>query len=414
MNPLIQTILILLVHGFCAQQSDQSLRHGIRGNANHHLDDRSLDGIADHMPSHNGVQNEPLVGHKRDDTSAGLLLSSHPSCAEDIARVCGRTGISLDNNLSVLTCVQNKEEDMHLSADCHHLMWSYKRNLTNDNHFASVAKSLCNRLITENADCLETEDEKVLSPSANLMSCLIERLVPETDVECKAFLTKMELIIFSDYRLIHKFTDFCAKDIERQKCGRIDTNSESTHSQGSTIECLEKSMDQLTDSCQHQILRIAELQSDDFHLDRSLYFACREDREKFCHRIQSGDGRVYRCLMRHKLERDLSRNCREKLFQREMLAVRDYKVAHGLAKACKQDIKTYRCREATSDQKEIRLAQILLCLENAVAKNLEVDAQCRTEMLTHRTNLLQNYNLTPDLVSDCDTYVFHTIYMPLK
>src|ERR1700679_822077 len=121
MNPLIQTILILLVHGFCAQQPDQSLRHGIRGNGNHHLDDRSLDGIPEHMPSHNGVQNEPLVSHKT-DTSGGLLLSSHPSCAEDIARLCGRTGISLDNNLSVLTCVQNKEEDMHLSPDCHHLM----------------------------------------------------------------------------------------------------------------------------------------------------------------------------------------------------------------------------------------------------------------------------------------------------
>jgi len=85
-------------------------------------------------------------------------------------------------------------------------------------------------------------------------------------------------------------------------------------------------MDKLSDKCKHQVLRIAELQSDDFHLDRPLYFACREDREKFCHRIQSGEGKVYRCLMKHKLDRDLSRDCREKLFQREMLAVHDYKV----------------------------------------------------------------------------------------
>lgn len=31
--------------------------------------------------------------------------------------------------------------------------------------------------------------------------------------------------------------------------------------------------------CQHEIMRIAELQTEDFHLDRPLYFACREDRE---------------------------------------------------------------------------------------------------------------------------------------
>lgn len=154
----------------------------------------------------------------------------------------------------------------------------------------------------------------------------------EPDLECKSFLNKMELIIFSDYRLIHKFTDYCEQDIEKLKCGRLDMNSEAVHSQGETIECLEKSTDKLSSDCKHQILRIAELQSDDFHLDRPLFFACRDDREKFCHRIPSGEGRVYRCLMRHKLEREMSRKCREKLFQREMLAIKDYKVAHGLAK----------------------------------------------------------------------------------
>ena len=264
-------------------------------------------------------------------------------------------------------------------------------------------------MITANADCLDTEKEKVLSPSANLLSCLMERLDTETDIECKSFLTKMEIIIFSDYRLIHKFTDFCAKDIEDLKCGRIDMNSQALHTQGETIDCLEKSSDRLSAKCQHQILRIAELQSDDFHLDRSLYFACNEDRENLCHRIQSGEGRVYRCLMRHKLEPEMSRNCREKLFQREMLAVKDYKVAKGLAKQCKHDIRAYHCREDTSDQKEIRLAQILVCLENAMANNLEIDPQCKTEMLSHRRALLENYSLTPDLVSACDRYLLFVI-----
>lgn len=64
------------------------------------------------------------------------------------------------------------------------------------------------------------------------------------------------------------------------------------HSQGSVLECL---IDKLVNvpkdpqkaavvqgiskECRHQVMRIAELQSDDFHLDRPLYFACREDRE---------------------------------------------------------------------------------------------------------------------------------------
>ena len=64
--------------------------------------------------------------------------------------------------------------------------------------------------------------------------------------------------------------------------------------QGSTLECLIKKMLEkqkapgnddpygiklLGEQCRHEVMRIAELQTDDFHLDRSLYFACRADRE---------------------------------------------------------------------------------------------------------------------------------------
>ena len=34
--------------------------------------------------------------------------------------------------------------------------------------------------------------------------------------------------------------------------------------------------------CQHEILKIAEMQSDDYHLDRALFMACREDRKTVC------------------------------------------------------------------------------------------------------------------------------------
>jgi Golgi apparatus protein 1 len=38
------------------------------------------------------------------------------------------------------------------------------------------------------------------------------------------------------------------------------------------------------------------MQSDDYHLDRALYYACRDDRERLCSQVASGNGRVYRCL----------------------------------------------------------------------------------------------------------------------
>lgn len=41
----------------------------------------------------------------------------------------------------------------------------------------------------------------------------------------------------------------------------------------------------VSDKCKQAILRVAELSSDDFHLDRHLYFACRDDRERFCETV---------------------------------------------------------------------------------------------------------------------------------
>ena len=52
---------------------------------------------------------------------------------------------------------------------------------------------------------------------------------------------------------------------------------------------------------------MAELQAEDYHLDRPLYFACREDREQFCAGVVSGGGKVYQCLVHHKMEKMMSK-----------------------------------------------------------------------------------------------------------
>lgn len=82
------------------------------------------------------------------------------------------------------------------------------------------------------------------------------------------------------------------------------------HSQGEVIACLEKALVReaeqqadvhvIRDECKKAIMRVAELSSDDFHLDRYLYFSCREDRERFCEhvrprRVWDGRRRRSRC-----------------------------------------------------------------------------------------------------------------------
>jgi Golgi apparatus protein 1 len=58
--------------------------------------------------------------------------------------------------------------------------------------------------------------------------------------------------------------------------------------------------------------------------------------------------------------------CQEHLTRRQKLIAQDYKVSKGLARVCKDDIRASHCRRSVSEDKEIRLAQILLCLEGVI------------------------------------------------
>ena len=64
--------------------------------------------------------------------------------------------------------------------------------------------------------------------------------------------------------------------------------------------------DALSRNCQEQIKKVAELSSDDYHMDRPLFFACQADKERFCSEVQSGEGKIYKCLMMHKEEETMS------------------------------------------------------------------------------------------------------------
>ena len=78
------------------------------------------------------------------------------------------------------------------------------------------------------------------------------------------------------------------------------------HRQGNTIKCLAQHLSQISRTCKKQILRVKELQADDYHLDRPLYYACRDDRETLCGAVEAGGGKVFECLFNHKTDRRMN------------------------------------------------------------------------------------------------------------
>ncbi len=123
--------------------------------------------------------------------------------------------------------------------------------------------------------------------------------------------------MFSDYRLLGDFVEHCQEDVSAVSCGRLNSPGDPGHSQvrfrqrsqifeiqtfslceihivfslersyvgrvissntcfqGRVIDCLMQKAANLTDKCQEEVYKVAEYQGADYHMDRSLFLACR-------------------------------------------------------------------------------------------------------------------------------------------
>nr|CAD7426932.1 unnamed protein product [Timema monikensis] len=250
-----------------------------------------------------------------------------------------------------------------ISEGCQHTIWRHTMDLINDANLNNISQRSCGHDLE--------------------------------NLKCK----RLEWVAFSDFRLIAHFLDACSSNIDKYMCGRLQPSESLT--QGQTLACLQQHIDKLDEQCQKQIYHLSEIQADNIIMDRQLYLACINDHSKFCPEIAPGSGNVYKCLMQHKLDRMMSQQCQDQLLRRQKVIARDYRVSKGLARACKEDIKAFHCRRDVSDEKDIRLAQILLCLEGLLRNGTKVTKDCQMEMVEHRKILMEDYRLSPEIVSQC-------------
>lgn len=285
-----------------------------------------------------------------------------------------------------------------LSSDCHHMLWEFKRKFSKDEKFEQTVKTrFCVEDLKKFQDCQKPGE---------IVACLLENRQNLTVPSCKHMMTKMQAIFFSDFRLISHFLEDCSPDVNKYKCGRIpsEQEDEDIHSQNDVLECLEEHQDDLSQACQKQIYRLAELSSDDYHLDRPLYYACKDDRERFCVDVPSGEGRVYKCLKKHKLEEQMSDECKDKLTERQKLEAKDAKANYPLMKNCLKYYtefrEKYECERGST--KHGAMANILICLEKAIQNDEKVGGKCQAELFDLRQQLMTDYSLNPEIVAKCD------------
>ncbi|CAF2082393.1 unnamed protein product, partial [Rotaria magnacalcarata] len=352
-------------------------------------------------PQPNTDQSIALRTAKLTRRSSSTSLASSDECRAEIYKYCNHGSQKFISNLELLRCVDDLDNAANLiSKACQHLIYRFKYNMAHDPRFDDAAAIQCSKDINLFDECEAFVGKR---GSGRLVSCLYNYLANITEPSCRYFINQMQVVVFSDWRLAEYFSDACSEDISKLECGRLDDENESIpHEQGAVVACLSQKYVQLTTTCRKEVFRLAEMQSDDYHLDRALYYACREDRERLCSQTSSGNGRVYRCLYEQKFNSMMTQACRKEVHRRQSLVVANVKLDAPLIRACNSDMIKYKCQvDAVKGDQRSSLVKLLLCLEDPWKKGHYIQYECRRDMLVHRRMLMSDYTLSPEIVSEC-------------
>ncbi|XP_055641505.1 Golgi apparatus protein 1 isoform X2 [Toxorhynchites rutilus septentrionalis] len=296
-------------------------------------------------------------------------------------------------DLKALECIQNLSQEQvdALTDECQHQIWKHTLALMDDQNIHRLVQKGCSKYY-DKFNC------KIKSEPGQYLSCVIDQRETIKGNGCREFIQRLEYVAFSDYRLIGPFLKDCTRDIESLSCGRV---SNDKVSQGETISCLQTHLDKLNGECKKGVLHLSEIQTDDVKLDRQLFLMCAVDAIRFCPSIPPGSQLVLRCLMKNRNDARMTEHCQSQLSRRERLIAHDYRMSKGLTRACKDDIKTHHCRRGVSDDKDVRLAQILLCLEAVQKNSSKLSHDCVSEINEHRRMLMEDYKLSPEILTGC-------------
>lgn len=333
--------------------------------------------------------NNVFLNHRSKRTPVRNSITDDEKCLE-VRRLC--SDVRENDDMLILECLYSLDPNAlsRLSKDCQDVVWHHTSAMIDNKNVKDSLLQICRSDLSK-LDCSSD------GAPGSYLKCLVNNKDEIPHPECISLIERFENVAFYDYEWITSFLLNCKGEISRLQCGRIDNNG---LSQSETVACLQDHIADVHDVCRKEVFRLAEIQADNIKFDHQLYLACSEDYMRYCRQFVPGSGRIFKCLMQHRNDK-LTAQCNHHLMRRQKLISQDYKVSKGLMRACRDDIKKSHCRKQTSEDRGIRLAQVLICLENVIRNGSKVDPDCEIEMVEHRKILMEDYRLSPEIVDGC-------------
>ncbi|XP_062501664.1 Golgi apparatus protein 1-like isoform X2 [Corticium candelabrum] len=347
------------------------------------------------------VHRQPVKSVKSAAEMAKDYIAYRLPCSTDVDSLC--SNVQRENNFQVLFCLQRQPEAV--SRECHQVLWQFKLGLTQDEGLDRTIAHWCSSEVSSN------KCDTVKHGNGELLPCLLAIRRDMKSVNCQNILLRIQMIVFSDFRLIRGFVEDCRSDIEKFNCAKVEVLDRSLveqievpqKSQGATIACLEMHIDDLSLACQKRLVQKEEQAASDINLDRALVQACQQELGTFCSHVPPKEpGGQYDCLFHHKFDRAVSKDCKKQIKRRQKIEGRDYKADYSFSKACKDDIELHHCAESNINYGFGRMAKIILCLDEAsMDKSSQLSKDCQSQMLDAKERMMGDYELSHGLVDAC-------------
>ena len=314
--------------------------------------------------------------------SIDLIPEVQEACSDDLGEFCSQEN-DMGEKGEELRCLQRNFKT--LRDECKEAITKYTKYENKDISLDQILMKACMPII-ERA-CSDKKEEK-----GELLDCLIkQKNTPGIDPKCKAGIEHHQLVNLENIEFNYKFKKVCKPEIA-EHCSTLKTKPEiiACLSDISLQDTLLDNTHRISEKCRDQLRFELFQQNENIYLDPELAKACKTDIENVCKDVKSGQGQLLECLKSN--QKEISEECKAKLFKRDKINLIDQNVDYALQTRCKNAIGQFCHVDSEQD--------IISCLRKHLLKpNLE--GPCR--MIVINRIMMQNKDarLNPTLWKAC-------------
>eukprot|EP00201_Polytomella_parva_P015143 CAMPEP_0175066598 /NCGR_PEP_ID=MMETSP0052_2-20121109/16604_1 /TAXON_ID=51329 ORGANISM="Polytomella parva, Strain SAG 63-3" /NCGR_SAMPLE_ID=MMETSP0052_2 /ASSEMBLY_ACC=CAM_ASM_000194 /LENGTH=941 /DNA_ID=CAMNT_0016333331 /DNA_START=144 /DNA_END=2969 /DNA_ORIENTATION=- len=303
------------------------------------------------------------------------------ACFEDRRKHCADVQ---PGSARVIRCLSDKRDK--LSNDCRARLFDEEVRFGSNIDFLQPLKDACTSELTK--FCRD-----IPHGQARAIRCLQEHQFDrDFGSNCRKEVASYERRASSDFRLNHRLAAACQNDA-LNLCAETCDIAGGQLCMGAVLRCLTDRREALTDgTCRKEVDYFLKMEVNDYRNDVLLAAACRNDVDKFCSKVETGEGRVHECLRKNRS--GLSPACRREEILLEEQEAESVELRPSLLKQCAKERKAF-CANVSTGR-----ARVFRCLADS-SGDPDFGEVCRNAVRDIVQRRQANWRLDPALRRAC-------------